>query len=301
MDIREARTFAAVCDTLSFGGAARSLVVSASTVSETISKLEERLGVRLIDRTAGSVSMTRSAHRLLPLVRDLLEAEAELERAAAAERSGGARLVIGTLYGLGAEEVRAAAEQIGLVADFRTFEVRQPACGLAKGGAVDAAVVVGPLSIDAELIRMPLWREGRLVPVPPGHRLTSLEQITVADVDEVGWVPVEVDDVVWQRHWRLDDLRGGPPVEAGQAESTGIGMVDAVVSGRGAMITIESFRRLFAATPLDLYPVVDAPELTVDLAWRRDVPPGRQAELAEIIAATGRHDLSADPPANGDG
>ncbi|WP_207485967.1 LysR family transcriptional regulator [Arenibaculum pallidiluteum] len=77
------RVFLAVSDAGGFRTAARQLGVSASTVSETITRLETRLGVSLFNRTTRSVMLTEAgrllAERLAPLVS---EARAALDEAA---------------------------------------------------------------------------------------------------------------------------------------------------------------------------------------------------------------------------
>jgi len=52
-------TFVTVADALSFRGAASRLRVTPAAVSRTIQRLEERLGVRLFERTTRSVRLTR--------------------------------------------------------------------------------------------------------------------------------------------------------------------------------------------------------------------------------------------------
>ena len=72
--------FVTIAEERSFAKAATRLGVSPSTLSETLRKLEERLGVRLLDRTTRSVAPTEAGERLLARLRPLLEDyEAALE------------------------------------------------------------------------------------------------------------------------------------------------------------------------------------------------------------------------------
>lgn len=74
-DYAELRAFAAVVRHGSFTRAARHLGVSPSALSQTVRHLEERLGLRLLQRTTRSVAPTeagqRLAARLLPALDDL--------------------------------------------------------------------------------------------------------------------------------------------------------------------------------------------------------------------------------------
>jgi DNA-binding transcriptional LysR family regulator len=69
----EMNAFAEVAGRRSFAKAAAQLGVSRSTLSETIRGLEERLGVRLLNRTTRSVAPTEAGERLLARLRPVLE------------------------------------------------------------------------------------------------------------------------------------------------------------------------------------------------------------------------------------
>jgi DNA-binding transcriptional LysR family regulator len=72
--------FVAIAEQRSFAKAAVRLGVSASTLSESLRKLEERLAVRLIERTTRSVAPTEAGEWLLSRLRPVLEDyEAALE------------------------------------------------------------------------------------------------------------------------------------------------------------------------------------------------------------------------------
>jgi DNA-binding transcriptional LysR family regulator len=76
----ELNAFAEVAARKSFAKAAPHLSVSRSTLSETIRGLEERLGVRLLNRTTRSVALTEAGERLLARLRPAIdEFEAALD------------------------------------------------------------------------------------------------------------------------------------------------------------------------------------------------------------------------------
>src|SRR6185312_3878413 len=68
-EFSELRAFVAVAERRSFSRAAGQLGLGASTTSQTVRALEERLGVRLFNRTTRSVSLTDAGERLLARVR----------------------------------------------------------------------------------------------------------------------------------------------------------------------------------------------------------------------------------------
>jgi len=93
LDAMEA--FVAVCNAEGFAPAARRLGVSASAVTRLIAGLEQRLGVRLFQRTTRSVRLTNAGERYLQRARRIL---LEIEEAEDVAQSEGAtprgRLVV---------------------------------------------------------------------------------------------------------------------------------------------------------------------------------------------------------------
>ncbi len=99
----EMQAFTAVVDSGSFVGGAQALQMSKSAVSRLVAELEERLGVRLLQRTTRRLSLTREGELFLDRCRDLLagvaDAEAELTRHAG-EVMGELRISAPVTFGL---------------------------------------------------------------------------------------------------------------------------------------------------------------------------------------------------------
>jgi DNA-binding transcriptional LysR family regulator len=72
-DLGDLTAFVAVADTLSFRAAASRLGVTPSALSHTMRHFEDRLGVRLLNRTTRSVSLTDAGLRLLDRLRPAVE------------------------------------------------------------------------------------------------------------------------------------------------------------------------------------------------------------------------------------
>src|SRR5258705_882564 len=68
-DLADLTAFVAVADQLSFRRAASRLGVTPSALSHSMRQLEERLGMRLLNRTTRSVSVTDAGLRLLERLR----------------------------------------------------------------------------------------------------------------------------------------------------------------------------------------------------------------------------------------
>lgn len=74
MELEQLRVFAAVADEGSFTGAARRLYISHSTVSRTVTALEEELGVRLVERDNRFIALTKAGETLRKEAEQLLSA-----------------------------------------------------------------------------------------------------------------------------------------------------------------------------------------------------------------------------------
>ncbi|WP_374575766.1 LysR family transcriptional regulator [Phenylobacterium sp.] len=95
VSLDQLEAFAAVARRRSFRGAARELGVSASTLSQTVRELEERLGVRLLNRTTRSVAATEAGQRLLErLTPALADISAAVDQVHAGESEPGGLLRI---------------------------------------------------------------------------------------------------------------------------------------------------------------------------------------------------------------
>src|ERR1700756_2823034 len=77
-DLRDLDAFVAVARARNFRRAAQEIRVSVSSLSQRLRDLEERLGVRLVNRTTRSVALTEAGELLLarvaPAMRDVGEA-----------------------------------------------------------------------------------------------------------------------------------------------------------------------------------------------------------------------------------
>lgn len=90
-EILELNTFLAVAEEGRFAPAAVRLAVTASAISQSIRRLEARLGVRLFTRTTRSVALTEAGEALLRQVKPALDQLASADSVVAGHqaRSGG--------------------------------------------------------------------------------------------------------------------------------------------------------------------------------------------------------------------
>jgi DNA-binding transcriptional LysR family regulator len=103
METSDLRAFVRVMDRGSFSSAAKDLGLTPSAVSKLVSRLEDRLGVRLLERSTRRLALTPEGEAFLArarrIVADIEEAEAEVAQARGAPR-GKLRINAGTAFGL---------------------------------------------------------------------------------------------------------------------------------------------------------------------------------------------------------
>jgi DNA-binding transcriptional LysR family regulator len=86
MELKNLRYFATVAEDLHFGRAARRLHIAQPALSQQIQKLENELGVRLLDRSKRHVRLTQAGSAFLTEAREIL---ARVDRAAQAAQLAG--------------------------------------------------------------------------------------------------------------------------------------------------------------------------------------------------------------------
>src|SRR5690606_23357946 len=78
MNLRDLRYLVALAETRHFGKAAERSFVSQPTLSAQLKKLENYLGVQLIERQPRRVALTEAGAKILPLARRILEESEEI-------------------------------------------------------------------------------------------------------------------------------------------------------------------------------------------------------------------------------
>lgn len=178
----EMSTFMAVAHAGSLSGAARELNLTPSAVSRIVTRIEERLGVRLVVRTTRSLRLTaegesyvRAACRILA---DLDEAEEAI--ADRASPRGHIRVSVATAHGR-LTIVPLLAEFIERYPDIAVEIEASDLVSDILGGRADVAVRFGPLA-DGPLTARLLGRTGHTVVASPDYLARVGEPKTPADL-----------------------------------------------------------------------------------------------------------------------
>ncbi|MFV1528551.1 MULTISPECIES: LysR family transcriptional regulator [unclassified Phaeobacter] len=147
MDTRFLTSLIATIEEGSLAAAARREGITASAISQRIAALEADVGVALLCRAGRVMQPTAECRRLLPRMRDILRAEAELRgelRGAALTgrlRLGAVSTAMGDYAGAILRHLRAAAPEVALQLVPGTSEGLYAAM---EQGQVDAALLIEP-------------------------------------------------------------------------------------------------------------------------------------------------------------
>jgi len=189
MNLQELRYFAAVVEFRHFGRAAEACHVSQPTLSAQIRKLEEELGVTLLERTNKRVDLTPVGQQILEHAQRALKETGQIESVARAARDplvGALRLgVIPTLapYLLPLILGPLRKGYPGLAIELWEDQTRLLVEGL-RSHRLDAALVASSLG-SAEFSEVALFAEPLVAVLPPGHALVKDKNGDEA-VDEAG-------------------------------------------------------------------------------------------------------------------
>ena len=179
LETRELAYFVAVAEELHFGKAAERLGIAQPPLSRAISRLERRMGVRLLERTSRRVALTDAGAVFLGESRQLLDSlDAAVRRAQRARQPG--RLVMavrpGSASGLVADLVRPA--EVG--SHDVVFTHDRPAA-LRDGRADVALLCIGTDDLTG-LRTAVLTEEAPYALLPRDHPLARRTVVTVAEL-----------------------------------------------------------------------------------------------------------------------
>jgi DNA-binding transcriptional LysR family regulator len=162
--------FVAVADLKGFAAAARKLGLSASAVTRVVAALEDRIGLRLLQRTTRSVSLTDAGARYLERARRILADLEEADGSAQAERSTPTgRLVVSAPLAFG--RLHVAPLMCAFLQRYPDIvgelQLSDRTVNLVEDG-IDLAVRIGRLP-DSSLIMRQLGETRRIVIASPAY------------------------------------------------------------------------------------------------------------------------------------
>ena len=276
MEIRELRQFITVAEELHFGRAAQRLGIAQPPLSRTITQLERRLGVALLERTSRKVTLTEAGSVLLAEGRAILSAVGAAERRTRQAATDNPRLVLGAKAGASGELLAKLLDEYAAEPGAVAVEVllcdSQPQL-LLQSGQADVVLLHEPFDSTAGFDTEVLHSEVQIAVLPAAHPLAGHSRVRTADVNTLPGLPLA--------HWPCPDRYSeGPGVEVRSLTQ----LYELIALGRATAILLESCT---ADLPKDLVavPVVDAPAVITVIAWP---PNSRSLALADLIRVATR-------------
>jgi DNA-binding transcriptional LysR family regulator len=292
LDLRLVEYFIAVAEELHFGRAAERLHIAQPSLSQQIRRLEQQLGVRLLDRNSRRVELTAAGEALLREGRKTLR---QAQNAVRTVQAAALPMLVVGLYGSAGIDL--------LPAVLRAFSDRHPACTVSVrelrlgdlrdllSGQVEVAftrLLPGQAELDVEV----LTREPRVAALPVSHRLAGRQSLTFAELSEESFItnpaePAEGDRPArWLNEQRRHGLQGRVSATAGGV----VELLTLVAAGRGVCLVPSTVARHYPRADVCYLPVTDADPAVVSLAWR----PGDLTAAASSFVDVAR-EVSGDP------
>lgn len=292
LERHELEAFLTLAEELHFGRTAERLRVSTARISQTIRKLERRVGVPLFTRTSRRVELSPVGRRLYE---DLRPAWTTITTALGQAIDTG-RGFTGTLRVC---FTGAAAGQL-LVGATDRFGQRHPDCEVRireaqlgelmpwlQGGEVDLALATFPVrepGIDSGPV---LVSEARFLAVPTDHPFAGRDSVSVEDLARV--TMLQLPDTL-PESLRADrtpaTTPAGHPIRTGRSAATFQEMLTLVGAGHGVFPVGANVRRYYARPDVAYVHLHDAPPLQWGMLWRTDNATARVRAFSDAA-----HDL----------
>src|ERR1700722_3676767 len=186
--LKDLRYLVAVADTGHFGHAAERCFISQPTLSAQLKKLEEYLGVQLIERQSRGATLTQAGAQIVARARLILSASDEVVTIAQTYRdplSGRLRVaMIPTVGPYVLPQVAPAVRKQMPRLDLLLFEY-QTAAILEKlhAGDIDVGLLALPVELDG-LASRKLYDEDFNVALPEHHRLAKQASVRISDLED---------------------------------------------------------------------------------------------------------------------
>ena len=299
MNLRDLRYLVALADERHFGRAAERCYVSQPTLSAQIRKLEEYLGVPLVERQPRRVALTETGARVVERARRLLlEADAIVELAKSDRDPLAGPLKLALIPTVGpyllphiVGKLRRALPRLKLLLyEYQTG----PLLAKLTEGEIDVGILALPVPAEG-LATASLYEEPFTLAVPASHPLAGRDRVRVADLEGESLLLLEDGHCL-----RDQALEVCSRIHLGDEQDYRATSLETlrqmVAAGHGVTLLPE----LAANTPvgtargLRVKPFVKpAPSRTIGAVWRKSTTRARAIEaVAETIRAAMKEESS---------
>lgn len=271
LDLRLVRYFTVVAEELHFARAATALHLAQPSLSRQIQRLEDALGVRLLERTTQGSTLTAAGAAFLPQARALLHSARQAvhtARGAAPPHT----ITVGYVEDLVVTPAVRDLRRRHPDAHVRTRHLDWNETRALPDGRVDALVARTPLPIPSDDLSVTvLYEEPRALLVPASHRLAGRESVGQDDFADEPLVACAGMAAVWSGFWRLEPRPDGSPAPLGPLlVDTFEDKLEVVADGRALAVVPAHDRRCALRDDLATVPVEGIEPCEVVVATRVD-------------------------------
>jgi LysR family transcriptional regulator, hydrogen peroxide-inducible genes activator len=292
MNLRDLRYLVALADQRHFGKAAAASFVSQPTLSTQIRKLEEELGVALVERAPRRVMLTPAGQDIADRARRILaevEQMKEAARRASDPEAGTVRLgLFPTLAPyLLPHAVPRLQQRFPRLELLLVEEKTETILAMLRDGRLDAGLLALPLD-DEQLQVEPLFEEPFVLAVPAGHPLAGLRSLRVEDLADQSLLLLE--DGHCLREQALDVCQLAGAGERSGFRATSLETLRQMVAANVGITLLPTLAvKPPVSTPANIRLLnfrSPPPSRTIALAWRRSSAMGGfLQQLAEVFRA----------------
>lgn len=270
--VHQLRLFLVLAEELHFGRAAARMFMTQPSFSQQIRALEDRIGIKLVDRTNRTVELTGPGLALLPEIRGAVAAMNRLRDLAgthAREISG--HLIIGSIGAEAAmpytraiiDELRARHPR--LTVEMRLLNFVEHISALTRG-EVDVVFLRPPVPPGIRL--QYLATEPRVAAVCSADPLAARSKVTLGRLAGRTMVDVPPEAPrIWWNFWAVDPRPDGSPVRYGPVVADVEALLHTVAAGQAMAFLPSAARDLFPRPGVSYLDVLDLPPCTAALAW----------------------------------
>ncbi len=290
MNLRDLEYLVALAETRHFGRAAERCHVSQPTLSAQLRKLEEFLGVALVERRPRKLALTAAGEAVVQRARRMLQDADDIRGLARASQDPlSGPLKVGLIPTLGpyllprvATKIAKALPKLSLLLhEYQTA----PLIERTLAGELDLAILALPAETRG-LVTRSLFSEPFLVAMPERHRLAAKKTVKAADLEGEKLLLLEEGHCLRDQALEVCE-RVGTEEQAFRATSLET-LRQMVASGLGLTLLPElsAVGPFASARGLTVRPFAPpTPHRVVGAAWRRSTSRGEAiAQVCELIA-----------------
>ncbi|WP_030909777.1 LysR family transcriptional regulator [Streptomyces sp. NRRL F-5126] len=288
MERQEIEIFLALAEELHFGRTADRVGVSQSRVSQTVARLERRVGAKLFERTSRRVTLTPIGEQfrgdLAPAWRGVEEA---LAKAMSAGRGITGSLRIGFSGAFTGHLLHRVAEEFGrrhpgVDVQIRQVQISDP-YGPLRSGDVELQVTEPPLTETDLTLGPVLVSQPRVLLMSSSHPFARRASVGLEDLAEAtlltvgGSVPSH-----WLDHHFPRQTPSGRPIPHGQAITHWEDALSLVLAGKGVTPVAAAGAHYYSRPGLVFRPLSDAPRIEYAFIWRTGHETARLREFTRL-------------------